>query len=174
MIAVNSNGIPTGKIVSRKLAHSSPGVKHLAIQVLLFNNKKQLILHKRSSKKIGGGTYDTPVTHILKGETRNKATRRALKAEYGVSEKVSLKWFGSFSYKEDYGDGTCENEFGFVSVTVYDGEILPNLQEMESKLVFKKLEEIFEDLQKDPSKYPIWFKYALRAFKESVLFKKFL
>jgi len=97
LIVVDSNGKPTEEIVIRSEAHKTPGIKHVALQVLLFNDKKQFILHKRHHNKIGGNKFDTPVTHVLRGESYNNAAWRALKDEYGISRKIPLNWIGGFS-----------------------------------------------------------------------------
>ena len=55
MICVNPDGRQTGRVVDRKTAHTSPGVKHLAIQILVFNSKKEMILQERPMRKVGGG-----------------------------------------------------------------------------------------------------------------------
>ncbi len=173
MIVVDSKGKATGEIVSRKEAHKSPGIKHLAIQILLFNDKKQLILHKRQKNKIDNGVFDTPATHILKGETRNQAAWRALRDEYSISKEISLNWFASFSYKKDYKDGTCENEFGFASIAVFNGKLFPNIKEIEGQLIFKSANGVLTDLENFPTKYPIWFQNAIRFLKKSKSGKDF-
>ena len=90
MILVNSEGKETGSIMDRKTCHTTPGIKHLAIQILLFNANNELILHERPLKKVGGGVLDSPTTHVLNGETPESAARRCLLDEYGVSEEIPI------------------------------------------------------------------------------------
>jgi len=173
MATCDAQGQPDGQSIARKEAHKSPGTKHLAVQVLLFNSDKKLLMHHRHSRKIGGNVLDVPTTHILAGETKKEAARRCLENEYGVREEIEFVELPGFSYEAGYEDGTCENEFCYVNVAVFDGEIKPNLDEMESQPIEKSISEIIEELKSKPDDYPAWFHETMRVFRESSEFKKF-
>jgi isopentenyl-diphosphate delta-isomerase len=163
LICVDNVGRPTGRIVDRKTAHTPPGIKHLAIQVLVFNSKKELVLHKRPIVKIGGGALDSPTTHVLEGETPMSAASRCIRKEYGIIESSPIKILSGFSYEKDYGDGSCENEYCLVAFTVYDGPITPDKDQvpMVAKLSAKKV--VAEPATS--SKYPIWFYKSMELVK---------
>jgi len=167
MVAVDDGGNPTGEIVKRSAAHSSPGVKHLAFLVFVINSRKGLVLHRRHSGKIGGNTIDAPVSHVLHGETLEEAVHRCLKDEYGIREKLPLLNLGGFSYEKDYGDGTCENEYCLALVVEYDGALVPNPKEIEGGLIFLPAKEAVADSRKNPEKYAVWFNRAAEILGKS-------
>ncbi|MFX1254251.1 MAG: NUDIX domain-containing protein [Promethearchaeota archaeon] len=165
LIVIDANGKETGQIVDRKTAHITPGVKHLAIQILVFTSQKDLILHKRPSKKVGGGdVWDAPTTHVLNGETRERAARRCLRDEYGITEKIPLSILSGFSYKKDYGDGTCENEYCIAAFVVYDGEIDGNHNHVE-EIKTISISQIVEEITSKSQKYPVWFNETIQIVK---------
>lgn len=174
MVVVDEKGNPTGEIVKRAAAHSSPGIKHLAFIVFVINSKNEFVLHKRHGKKIGGDTIDSPVSHVLKGETVEEAVHRCLKHEYGIEEQLPLLNLGGFSYEKDYGDGTCENEYCLVLVAEYDGELSPNPEEIEGDLILLPVRNAIADSKANPKKYSVWFLPAIEIFEKSKGTKEFL
>ncbi len=162
LICVDMDGRETGRIVDRKTAHSTPGVKHLAIQVLVFNSKGELILHERPMAKVGGGVLDAPTTHVLAGETPMEAAGRDLRNEYGISGKLDIRMLRGFPYYHDYGDGSCENEFCFSAFLVYDGPIRPNREEV-ARVVRLPAREVVQDLVARPENFSVWFKDTVRV-----------
>jgi isopentenyldiphosphate isomerase len=173
LIVVDASGKPTGAIVNRWEAHLSPGVKHLAFQVLVFNKKKELILHRRPDRKVGGNVLDAPVSHVLEGETKEQAIQRDLMEEYGISKKLSFVHLPGFSYEKCYDGGHCENEFCLVSLCVFDGKIKPNKKEAE-EIVVKPLQEILEDLKRAPGNYPPWLHLSIETLLREPAGKEFL
>jgi len=162
MIVVDAEGKPTGQIIERGKAHEHPGVKHLAIQVLLFNSKNELILHNRHDSKIGGNTIDAPTTHVLEGETKEEAAWRCLKDEYGIKEKLQLNVLDGFSYEKKYPDGTCENEYCLVATATFDGEIKLNEREAVGNIILMPFEQTKKEVKENPQKFPPWF---LKSFE---------
>lgn len=159
MILVDSDGNPNGEILDRKTAHSTPGKKHLAIQVLVFTPNNELILHERPLKKVGGGVLDSPTTHVLSGETPQQAANRCLKDEYGISGEVKV--LSGFSYEKDYKDGSCENEFCLAAFIVSNGDISHNAEHA-GKISNIKASQVSQELESAPDKYPVWFKETVR------------
>ena len=175
LLCVDLNGRQNGKIVDRKSAHSNPGIKHLAIQVLVFTPKNDLVLHERPMKKVGGGVLDAPTTHVLKGETSEQAALRCLKNEYGIlAQKVSVSILSGFSYEKDYGDGSCENEFCLAAFCTFSGKIVPSkehagkIETIPAKKVLNALEAKNWELH-----YPIWFKETVEIVARDLKGKKF-
>ncbi len=164
MICVNPDGRQTGRVVDRKTAHTSPGVKHLAIQILVFNSKKEMILQERPMRKVGGGALDSPTTHIMAGETESSAAERCLLNEYGITGRPKISILGGFSYDKDYGDGSCENEFCLAAFTIYDGIIIPNKEEV-TRVVRLPALEVVQDLIFRPENFTVWLKDTVRIVK---------
>lgn len=162
MVVVDAEGKPTGKIALRSEAHKSPGMKHLAIQVLLFNGKTELILHYRHGRKIGGNVLDAPTTHVLADETPDDAAWRCIRDEYSIKEKIPLKILGGFSYEKDYGDGTCENEYCLVAKADYSGKIKLNEKEAVGGIILMPFGQAKKEVKENPKKFPVWF---LKSFE---------
>ena len=171
MVCTDSNGEPTGQILDRKSAHSTPGTKHLAIQVLVFTPKKDIILHDRPLKKVGGGVWDATTTHVLNKETPEESAKRCLKDEYGIENPGKIVVLSGFSYDKDYEDGTCENEFCLAAYTVFEGEINANPEHAE-KTDTIPAKQVKEELETKPEKYPVWFKDTVRIILENEEGKK--
>lgn len=164
VVCVDRNGKETGRVVDRKSAHTAPGIKHLAIQVLVFNSKKEIILHERPKRKVGGNVLDAPTTHVLAGETPKEAAARCLQNEYGISGKLKLRVLSGFPYEKEYGDGSCENEFCLAAFVQYDGELRPNKEEA-PKIINMKGSKVLGELVLSPENYPIWFKDTVGIVK---------
>lgn len=167
------SGRLTGKKVNRWKAHTAPGVKHLAFAILVLNDKNEFVLHKRPKRKVGGGVLDTPVSHVLAGETKEHAMRRCLKEEYGFAPRA-FKNLSGFSYEEHYPDGTCENEYCLVSIVKHAGAFKPNPREVDGKLVFLKASKALGEIKKKPKKYAIWFRLAIKLLAKNTRGKKLL
>ena len=157
LYAVDDKGNLTGKIVDRWKAHTAPGIKHLAIGILVFDKNNKLVLHKRIHTKVGGDTIDYPVSHPLQDETVEQACWRCLEHEYGIKEKLPLKKLFSFSYNYNYDDGTCENEYLLVFGANYSGMVIPNPKEMSENLILISIKDLVKDVEKNPQKYSVWF-----------------
>lgn len=164
LICVDLNGRETGRVVDRKTAHTAPGVKHLAIQLLVLNSKGELILHERSMNKVGGGVLDAPTTHVLVGETVPVAATRCLKSEYGITETLDIRVVEGFPYERDYGDGSCENEFCLAAFAFYDGRVSLNRREA-NRIVYLPAAELVRELILRPENFSVWLKDTVRVVK---------
>lgn len=165
LYVADSTGKLSGGIVKRWEAHTSPGVKHLAFAILVLNGKNEFVLHKRHSRKVGGGTLDTPVSHVLEGETKEQAMNRCLKDEYGITVE-KFDHYPGFSYEEHYPDGTCENEYCLVSVVKHSGKFSPNPDEVEGGLVFVPAKKVASEIRGHPAKYAVWLRKSVELLKQ--------
>ena len=173
MQVTDADGNLTGEIVRRVDAHKSPGIKHLAFLVFVINDKNEFVLHRRIGKKIGGNTIDSPVSHVLEGETLEEAVHRCLKHEYGIEEKLPVTNMGGFSYEKDYGDGTCENEYCLSLFVEYTGPLKPNPEEIDGELIFIPVKQAIEDAKQDREKFAVWFYPAIEIFEKHSASQKF-
>ncbi len=164
LVCVDRDGRETGRVIDRKTAHTAPGVKHLAVQILVFNSKRELVLHERPMTKVGGGVLDAPTTHVWPGETPLQAAARCLRNEYGITDRLKVSVLGGFPYSKDYGDGTCENEFCVVAFALYDGLVIPNGEEVD-RIVRLQVREVVSELVSRPENFPVWLKDSVRIVK---------
>lgn len=173
IIVCDDNGKPTGEYVPKEVGHTGLGKHHLAITILLYNNKKQVLLQKRKHKRFDGlwdltGATDLHHFENGKNESFNEATLRCLEREYGVSKVNNLKNLGGFNYFAKWGD-LCENEYCAMVVAQYDGQIKmdPNVG-YQYKWVEKQ--EFLEDIESNPKNYTPWAIEGAKILRKSELF----
>ena len=123
IILVSDNqGNFTGEYIPKKVGHTGEGKRHLAITVLIYNNRDQVLLQKRKHKVFDDIWDITGATHPLhledRDETLEEATLRCLKREYDI-DKVTLKNLGSFNYFAKYGE-LCEHEHCYLLTGEYN------------------------------------------------------
>ena len=172
---VDNFGKPTGNFVERERAHEKKGIKHLSLQILVFNSKNELILHRRAESKLGGNALDIPTTHILKEETRDQAGKRCLRKEYGITiELDQIQLEGGFSYEYDFGDGTSENEYSVANIVIYDGEIIVDPEEIYEGPITKHIKEVIEEIHTNLDEYTLWFQELIKIFMNSSKSERFI
>ena len=105
---VDKNNNLIGKI-SRNNAHRSPSKIHRAIYVLVINEKRELLLQKRSkTKDIFPGCWDLSVGgHVSYGEEYLDTAVRESKEEIGLQIKIhDVKYLGevlvSVSWEQEF------------------------------------------------------------------------
>lgn len=155
--------------IPKEVGHRGEGKRHLAITVLLVNNKGQFLLQRRKHK-IFDNIWDlTGATHPLhqkngSDESLEEATDRCLQEEWGISQIEKLKETGAFNYFAKYGD-YCENEHCYLVVGEYDGEVSLN-PEMGYEYKWMGKQEFLKDLVQNPGNYTPWAKEASRLLRE--------
>jgi isopentenyldiphosphate isomerase len=153
---VDENGIPTGKTVSRDIAHSE-GILHRTAHVWVVKSSEHgfsILLQKRSMEKDSfPGQYDTSSAgHIPAGEEPKPSALRELKEELGIeAQPEQLHYAGTFRIKyekEFHGRMFRDNEVAAVYVyeeTVEIGDL--TLQESEvSEVRWFDLDEVWEEI----------------------------
>lgn len=111
--------------IDKATAHQT-GALHRAVHVFVFNKKGQLLLGKRSKKKLlAPGLWDSSVgEHAKAGETYEKAAIRGLKEELGIRTKKVKKLF-----KIRINDKTStyhNREFIMLFEKEFNGKVKPN------------------------------------------------
>ena len=158
--------------IPRSVGHTGNGRRHLAITVLLFNSKGQVLLQKRKHK-IFDNIWDlTGATHPVhkesgEDESLEECTLRCLKDEYEI-EEVELKNLGAFNYFENYGE-LCENEHCYLLVGEYNGKLKLN-PEAGYDYKWMDKQEFLEDIQKNPDQYTPWAIESISILKEKDFF----
>lgn len=154
--------------IPKMKGHTGSGQRHLAITVLLQNNKGQVLLQKRKHR-IFDNIWDlTGATHPLHqdggDETLDQATRRCLEVEWGIREIGEIRVIGEFNYFSKYGK-YCENEHCAMMVGEYNGPVNLNLEAgYEYKWVNK--EEFLKDIKQNPQNYTPWAREGVKILKK--------
>src|SRR4030042_3341992 len=117
---------------NREICHQSKGLLHRAVSIFIFNKNGQLLLQKRSSKKLLWPLFwsNSCCTHHKKGEQFELTAAKRLKEELGIS--CPLKFLEKAYYQFNHQDIGSEHEITYIFIGKYDGKITPNPQEVES------------------------------------------
>ncbi len=151
--------------IMEKIDAHRKGLLHRAFSVFIFNSKGEMLLQRRASNKYhsAGLWTNACCSHPKPGEEILAAANRRLKEEMGFETKL-LKVF-DFTYQSIFDNGLTEHEFDHVFSGTYEGEIIPDKNEVQD-FCFKTVAEIDESLQSHPHKYAVWFGIAFSKIKE--------
>ena len=143
----------------KEKAHSLPTSLHKAISVLVFNKDKVLIQKRAKVKKTWPMYWaNTCCSHPRMGESFQKAAERRLFEEMGI--KTSLKRVFNIIYESKFDKKWGENEYDWVFVGEYSGEVDPDPKEIfEYKWI--ELNKLKKDINDNPQIYTPWFKMIL-------------
>ena len=146
-----------------KMEAHEKAVLHRAFSVFVFNNKGELMLQQRAASKYHSPLLwtNTCCSHQRDGEGNLEAGKRRLQEEMGFT--TELKEVFSFVYKAPFDNGLTEHELDHVMIGNYENEPNINKEEVED-FKWMQLEDVKEDIEKNPSHYTEWFKII---FKES-------
>ena len=145
---------------SRNVAHQVNGLLHRGFIVLIFNQKRELLLVKRSKKKMLWSLFwDGCCSHPRLGEGYIKAGERRLKEELGFS--CQLKHIDKFYYRAVYQDVGSEEEICAVLEGKYNGQIKPDSEEV-ADYRWIDLEELEKEIKTRPEIFVPWLKLIIR------------
>lgn len=141
--------------------HQDGGRLHRAFSIFIYNSAGQMLLQRRARTKyhFGGLWTNACCSHPRRGETLKKAVHQRLQFELGFDTK--LEEVLSFIYKsEDPTSGLVEHEFDHVFVGQFDGDPVPNAEEVD-EVKWIGAAELRADMNHSPSQYTPWFKIAM-------------
>jgi isopentenyl-diphosphate Delta-isomerase len=168
VILVDEHDVQTGTM--EKMEVHQKALLHRAFSIFIFNEKGEMLLHRRADKKYhsGGLWTNACCSHPKPGEETLMAAEIRLQEEMGFN--TELKKAFDFIYEAPFDNGLTEHEFDHVFIGNYDGDIVPNADEV-SDYCFKTVEEIKNSIQSHPQKYTEWFKIAfpkMEAYLQTV------
>jgi isopentenyl-diphosphate Delta-isomerase len=127
---------------------------------LVFNSKGELLIQKRAKKKYhcGGIWANTVCSHPRLGESYEQATHRRLKEEFGFD--CNLKKTFSFIYRQEFDNGLTEHEHDTIFVGEYNGEPVPNPEEIEDYR-WISLNDLRDEIGRNEDQFAVWLKIIL-------------
>lgn len=186
LILVDEQDRETGR-VGKMEAHEK-GLLHRAFSIFIFRRALmdnpdgtrtfhiQLLIQQRAAGKYhsAGLWANSCCSHPRAGESLEEATARRLPEETGYTVEdlesaadsaSALEEKGAFLYKADFAGGLTEHEFdhvfvGWLRTDRLDKEPAPNPEEA-AQMKFVDVEEIMDDVLKNPARYAAWFMPAL-------------
>jgi len=170
VILVDREDKPLG-LMEKMEAHRK-GLLHRAFSVFIFNLNNELMLQQRALGKYHspGLWSNTCCSHPRDGEAVLEAGHRRLKEEMGFD--CQLEKTIDFIYYAELDKGMIEHEFDHVLVGRFDGFPEINPQEVHS-WKWIKLEDLSEDMEKNPEHYTVWFRIIFNKVKDVILGQAF-
>jgi isopentenyl-diphosphate delta-isomerase len=138
-------------------AHQNGGQLHRAFSVFVFNAKGELLIQQRALRKYhcAGKWANTTCSHPREGETYLEAAHRRLQEEMGFDCPLKEKFH--FIYKAEFDNGLTEWEFDRVFIGSYDGEVLPNSEEV-AGVKWIGQDELKCEIEEHPETFAEWFR----------------
>lgn len=148
-----------------KMEAHEKALLHRAFSVFTFNSEGELLIHQRAHEKYhsGGLWTNTCCSHPREGETTHEAATRRLQEEMGFVCELTEVF--SFIYKAELDQGLTEHEFDHVFVGKFNGEPQINPSEV-ADWKYVRLEDLKNDIAKNPDNYTVWFKIALKELEK--------
>ncbi len=142
---------------SKANIHAGEGILHRAFSIFIFNDQGEMLLQKRSKKKLLWPLFwsNSVCSHPRENESNEIATQRRLKEELGIV--TPIKYLFSFQYQANFNDIGSEREYCSVYIGKSNGPFFINNNEID-EWKFIPLEELNCELNKSPKKYTPWFK----------------
>lgn len=165
VILVNENDEQIG-LMPKMEAHEK-ALLHRAFSVFIFNSKNELMLQQRAAHKYHSPLLwaNTCCSHQRDGETNIDAGKRRLQEEMGFV--TELENTISFIYKAPFDNGLTEHEFDHVLIGTYEDVPTINPDEV-AAWKWMPLEDVKEDILKQPELYTEWFKIIFDKFYEHI------
>ncbi|MFQ5541525.1 MAG: isopentenyl-diphosphate Delta-isomerase [Candidatus Binatia bacterium] len=161
VILVDEDGHEIGSM--EKIKAHREGRLHRAFSIYVFNSEGKLLLQKRAKKKYhsGGLWTNTCCSHPRPQESIEKAAQRRLQEEMGFD--CDLRESFSFTYKVKLDNDLFEHEHDHVFIGEFDGEPVPNPEEVED-WKWIGLEELQKDVRERPDRYTYWLRICINRF----------
>lgn len=164
---------------TKRECHQGKGILHRAFSVFVFNSKGELLLQKRSQKKLlwpltwSNTCCSHPIISrhpdpAVSSETAEegslqeiiKQAKKRLQEELGFS--CLLKLIDKLYYQACYKNIGCEKEITYIFVGRYDGEVKPEKDEV-TAIHWVSFDKLKEDFEKNPKIYTPWLKKIVNS-----------
>lgn len=150
--------------VEGKMEVHEHGLLHRAFSVFLYNHEDELLLQRRALHKYhsAGLWSNSCCGHPRPGEKTIAGATRRLSEELGIS--CELVPAGVFTYRVAFDNGLIENEIDHVFVGRYQGDVLPNPDEV-SDWKWEAAGNLVARLKHSPASFTHWFGVAFDRFQ---------
>ena len=168
VILVDENDNPIGKEDKVK-CHLPNGILHRAFTALIFNGEGNLLLTKRSDKKmLWPGYWDgTVASHPRESETYVSSAERRMPEEIGIVCKMN--YMNKFEYHVPYKDIGSENEIcGTLIGIVDDFDETCLIKDEISEIKWIDPDELKNELEQNMDVYCPWMVIALYFLDRSI------
>jgi len=151
---------------SKESAHKGDGILHRAFSLFIFNDKKELLIQKRSRQKQLWPLFwaNSVCSHPRKGEDYNTAIQRRLKEELGIATPLK------FLFRARFGEEGSENELCSVYIGKSNDKIVANGNEV-AKWKFINLNQLEIEITEDPEKFTPWLKIELEKIRSVFMYE---
>ncbi|MDP2665615.1 MAG: isopentenyl-diphosphate Delta-isomerase [bacterium] len=162
IILVDEDDVQIGTM--GKLEVHEKGLLHRAFSIFVRNDKGEVMLQKRALNKYhsGGLWTNTCCGHPKDGEELLSAAHRRLREEMGLD--CSLKEITTLMYHMNLDHDLKENEFLHVFFGHYNRAPILNPEEAD-EWKWITIDDLNEDVAKNPDNYTHWFKIVLKKMK---------
>jgi isopentenyl-diphosphate delta-isomerase len=142
---------------TKEKCHRGKGLLHRAFSIFIFNDQGQLLLQRRSEKKLLWPLFwsNSVCSHPRKGESYEMAALRRIREELGF--ETALCSLFSFQYKAGYQNIGTESEMCSVFIGKSNGILRPDPNEI-ADLKYVNLESLDEDILCQAHRYTPWFR----------------
>ena len=146
-----------------KLKAHQEGKLHRAFSVIIFNDKGEMLIHKRASDKYhcGGMWTNACCSHPRIDEDTKDAALRRMQEEMGFT--TSIDYIGKFIYRTEFENGLTEHELDHVFVGKFNGKPIPNPEEVEDYR-YIAIDELKKEIKSLPEQYTVWFKKIVEDY----------
>lgn len=169
VILVDKDDNPVG--IEEKMKAHEKALLHRAFSVFIYNEEKEILLHRRAlSKYHSGGLWTNACcSHPKDGESIVEAGHRRLMEEMGFD--TELEEIFTFVYRAELDHNLTEYEYDHVFLGKYQGDIDFNLEEvMEYKWI--NYRDLALDIKEKPHLYTEWFKIIMENLERMGFEKK--
>jgi isopentenyl-diphosphate Delta-isomerase len=137
------------------------GLLHRAFSLIIFNSKNEMLIHKRALSKYHcpGMWSNACCSHPSLDNDIFFDIKKRLDEEMGMKVN-NIKELFTFTYKKEFNNGLIENEIDRIFIAFSDEKPNPNPEEVDD-YKYIKLDELYEDIEKNPDNYTYWFKEIL-------------
>lgn len=148
------------------------GLLHRAFSVILVRpgvDGPEILLSRRAMGKYhsGGLWANSCCSHPRVGETVLDAAYRRVREELGC-EAVNLRELCAFAYRAEFDTGLCEHEYDHVLVGGVQGEVAPDLDEVDA-VRWVSIEALAQELAEQPRHFSAWAPMVLSLGMKSIL-----